>query len=396
MRLFRFSILLALLTIVLAIEASDSVPLWQGQPPHNKPDAAVIPKLDLYPAKQGNGCAVVVCPGGGYGGLAKDHEGHQIAKWCNRHGVSAYVLTYRLGSQGYHFPTQLADVQRAIRLVRSNAKSWAIDPERIGVMGFSAGGHLASMAATKFNDSAYKPADEIDQQSARPDFAVLCYPVVNLDSDFAHKGSMRNLLGDKANDAKLKTLLSSEKNVTKQTPPTFLFHTDEDRAVPAQNSIEFYLALKKHNIPAELHLYQSGPHGVGLFEGDPVLGTWSKHLNHWLRNNGYYVNDFKRASVSGSLNLDGQPISWGTITFHPQDSNLPLVTARIRGGKFRADKNSGPPVGKCRISITGSIWEATGDDADELVNIDWNDESAFSEVTIEEGAKFKWAVESKK
>lgn len=386
--IFRQVLITMICVAATSIPAAEVIKLWdEGKTPYLKEGGEEdAPVLNLYPAPEPNGAAVVVCPGGGYGGLAKDHEGHQIAKWYNERGVSAYVLHYRLGSQGYHFPTQLADVQRGIRQVRANAKEWKVDPERIGVMGFSAGGHLASMAATKFNEKAYDPVDEIDEVSARPDFAVLCYAVISMNSAVTHSGSRKNLLGaEKAADEAAANHVSSENNITAETPPTFLFHTDEDRAVPPENSIKFYLGLKKHKIPAELHIYQKGPHGVGLFKGDPILGTWSDRLEDWLRSNGFFVGKFESAAVAGTVNLDGQPVSWGTATFQPEDGNLPVVTARIRNGRFSAKKEEGPVVGKSTVTFTGSIWEATEDDSDEVV-------SGELEETVEvtDGAKFNW------
>ncbi|MDF1816619.1 MAG: alpha/beta hydrolase [Verrucomicrobiales bacterium] len=387
MKLSNWLIILCFFHTASVVAQEKTIPLWaEGSAPYLK-DGDGGPTLNLYPAADGNGAAVVVCPGGGYGGLAKDHEGHQIARWYNDRGVSAYVLHYRLGSQGYHFPTQLADVQRAMRMVRGNAKEWKVDPERIGVMGFSAGGHLASMAATKFDEKAYDPVDEIDKLSARPDFAVLCYAVISMDSVSTHSGSRRNLLGpDKKDDPAAATHVSSDKNITANTPPTFLFHTDEDGAVPSENSILFYLGLRKHKIPAEMHIYQKGPHGVGLFEGDPILGTWSGHLEDWLRSNGFFAaKEFEQAAVSGTLNLDGKPVSWGTVTFYPQDRTLPVVTTRVRRGKFSAKKESGPVIAKSSVELTGSIWEETGNAADKVV-----EHTLAETVNVTDGAKFEW------
>jgi acetyl esterase/lipase len=313
----------------------------------------------------------VICPGGGYGSLAKDHEGHQPAHWFNEQGVSAFVLHYRLGSQGHHYPAQLADVQRAIRWVRSCAEQYQLDPQRIAVMGFSAGGHLASMAATLFEEKAYDSSDEVDQVSARPDFAILCYPVISLDSAVTHSGSRKNLLGpERAADDAFARKLSSELNVTERTPPTFLFQTDEDTAVPAENAIRFYLALRAKKIPAELHSYQRGPHGVGLYLGDPILGTWSKHLSDWLRTNAFFSPAQPRAALSGEVLLDGKPVSWGSLAFHPQDQRFPVTTLRVRNGKFSVKKAEGPIIGSTRVTFEGSIWEATGANQDRAVRLE--------------------------
>ncbi|MDR1492140.1 MAG: alpha/beta hydrolase [Planctomycetaceae bacterium] len=233
--------------------------------------------------------AVVVCPGGGYGGLALDHEGKQIAEWYNSFGVTAAVLEYRHRGKGYGSPNPLLDVQRAIRTVRYNAKDWGIDPAKIGVMGFSAGGHLASAAGTHF-DNAPKPenyaSDAIDAVSARPDFMILCYPVILFDSPFTHRGSQNNLIG--ANATKdLTEYYSSEKQTSEKTPPTFIFFTDEDKAVPVENGIQFYLALRKFKIPAELHVFQKGAHGLGLAKGRAGNEIWPDLCKAWLKNNGF-------------------------------------------------------------------------------------------------------------
>lgn len=218
--------------------------------------------------------AVVVCPGGGYANLAVDHEGKQIAEWLNARGVSAFVLKYRLGPR-YHHPAMLNDVQQALRTVRSKAKELNIAADRIGVMGFSAGGHLASSAATHF--------ETVDGISSRPDFAILTYPVITLTEElYVHKGSRENLLG-KERDPKLVERMSSELQVTPQTPPTFLFHTTTDTVVPPENSILFYMALRKAGVPAEMHIFERGRHGVGLAQSDPALSAWPGLLENWFR-----------------------------------------------------------------------------------------------------------------
>jgi acetyl esterase/lipase len=242
------------------------------------------PWIIPYPAKNPNGTAVIVCPGGGYGALAMDHEGVQIAKWLNSVGVSAFILKYRLGPK-YHHPAMIDDAQRAIRTVRSHAETLHIDPSRIGIWGFSAGGHLASTAATHFDAGDPSAPDPIGRASSRPDFAILAYPVISLNSEYAHVGSRNNLLG-KTPDPKLADDLSNDERVTPQTPPTFLFHTNADTGVLPENSIRFYLALRKAGVPAELHIFQNGPHGVGLAPTDATLSAWSGLLANWLRERG--------------------------------------------------------------------------------------------------------------
>lgn len=235
----------------------------------------------LPPKEKANGTAVVVCPGGGYGGLAIGHEGKDVAEWFNSQGVAAFVLRYRLGPR-YRHPTMLHDVQRALRTVRSQAAHYKLSPQRIGVMGFSAGGHLASTVATHFDRGQSAASDPIDQASCRPDFAILCYPVIALSTPYAHLGSKRNLLGNEPSQ-ELVDSLSNEKMITRDTPPTFLFHTNEDAGVPSENSVLFYLGLRAAKVPAELHIYERGRHGVGLAPMDPILSTWSGRLADWLK-----------------------------------------------------------------------------------------------------------------
>lgn len=380
--------------IGLTFTFSNADPLWpEGRVPYAKPVDAETgsPSIHPYLTKDSDnhtGAAVVICPGGGYGGLAKDHEGHQPALWFQEQGVSAFVLHYRLGPEGHHYPTQLADVQRAIRYVRANAEKNGVDPNRIAVMGHSAGGHLASMAATLFDEKAYEPSDGIDKVSARPDFAILCYPVISMASEYAHGGSRKNLLGPERADSKeWAEKVSSELNVTEDTPPKFLFQTDADTAVPAENPVRFYLALRKHGVPAEMHIYQDGPHGVGLYRGDPVLGTWSEHLRDWLRSHFFYAQTKPRAALKGEATLDGIPVSWGVLTFHPEDKNLPTTSVRVRRGKFSAANKVGPVVGPSTVTFEGSIWEQTGKDSDRAVTL--SSLSAGSDepidVLVEEG-----------
>jgi acetyl esterase/lipase len=266
--------------------------LWPNGAPSSVGDpTANQPSLTAYAPAAGkaNGTAVIVCPGGGYGNLALDHEGKQVADWLTARGVIAYVLRYRVAVSGRRpgplHPAPMLDVQRAVRTVRAKAKDSGVRPDRIGVWGFSAGGHLASTAATHFDGGNPDAPDPIDRVSCRPDFAILAYPVITLDAATTHAGSRRNLVGADA-DAKLVEQMSNEKQVTRQTPPTFLFHTDEDRGVSALNSILFYQALKKNGVPAELHIYERGAHGVGLAPQNPVLSTWPDRLEAWLKGRG--------------------------------------------------------------------------------------------------------------
>jgi acetyl esterase/lipase len=266
-----------------------ALPLWPGGAPGAKgAQPEDVPSIQHYPAPadKANGAAIVVCPGGGYGRLAP-HEGHDVAVWLNTIGVSAFVLKYRLGPR-YNHPAMLWDVQRAIRTVRAKATDWKVDPNRIGVMGFSAGGHLSSTAATHFDDGNATATDPIDRVSSRPDVAILCYPVITLQPPFAHMGSRKNLLGENP-PAELVDLMSNEKQVTARTPPTFLFHTVDDAGVPVENSMLFAEALRKYKVPHETHFYEHGRHGVGLAKDDPALSTWPKMLENWLRARGFFT-----------------------------------------------------------------------------------------------------------
>ncbi|HET9321935.1 MAG TPA: alpha/beta hydrolase [Bryobacteraceae bacterium] len=261
--------------------------LWpNGAPGALGNDESDHPNLTVYlPQVKGVQSGVVVCPGGGYGMLAVDHEGKQIAEWLNARGVAAFVLRYRLGPR-YHHPVELGDAQRALRLVRYRAAEYGIAADRIGIWGFSAGGHLASTAGTHFDSGLPGASEAIDRTSSRPDFMVLCYPVISFITPYAHRGSMRNLLGDDP-DPQLAASLSNETQVTPQTPPTFLFHTNSDSGVPAENSVLFYLALRKAGVPAEIHIYERGEHGVGLAPFDPVLSSWPRRLEAWMKLHGW-------------------------------------------------------------------------------------------------------------
>lgn len=243
------------------------------------------PTITFYRANRGaSGTAVIVAPGGGYGGLAMDHEGRQIAGFFNAMGITAFVLKYRLGPR-YRHPIELGDAQRAIRLVRSRAQEFGIVPDRIGMMGFSAGGHLTATVGTHFDEGKAEAADAIDRVSSRPDFLILGYPVITFDPAVTHAGSVRNLLGENP-DPKLVQELSNELHVTERTPPTFLFHTNADKGVVPENSVRFYLALRKANVAAEMHIFENGPHGVGLALNDPALSLWPTLLTNWLRGRG--------------------------------------------------------------------------------------------------------------
>jgi acetyl esterase/lipase len=280
---------LSVLALTSVLFAADPVSpkeelLWpKGAPGAVGTEAADKPTLTAYlpPADKATGTAVVVCPGGGYGFLAVGHEGKEPAEFLNSLGVAAFVLKYRIAPR-YHHPAPMQDVQRALRTVRSRAKEYHLDPHKIGVWGFSAGGHLASTAATHFDDGKPDAADPVERVGCRPDFAILCYPVITLKPPYYHRGSRDNLLG-KSPDPQLLDGLCNETQVTARTPPTFLFHTNADTGVPPENSVLFYMALRKAKVPAELHIYEKGAHGVGLAPRDPVLSSWPKRLADWLK-----------------------------------------------------------------------------------------------------------------
>lgn len=262
-----------------------TIPLWEGAAPGALGTAdADRPALTIYRARTAVSTGVIVAPGGGYGNLAMNHEGRQVANWFNALGVTAFVLKYRLGPR-YHHPIELGDAQRAIRIARSRAQEFGISPDRLGMIGFSAGGHLASTAATHFDAGSPSSSDPIERVSSRPDFLILGYPVISFAPEITHRGSVRNLLGENPTKAQIDDL-SNELHVTAQTPPAFLFHTNADSGVSAENSVRFYLALRAAKVPAEMHIFEKGPHGVGLALGDPALGEWPVLLANWMRGRG--------------------------------------------------------------------------------------------------------------
>ncbi|HEX4997006.1 MAG TPA: alpha/beta hydrolase, partial [Terriglobia bacterium] len=268
----------------LPVQDGQTLPLWTGPAPGALGSTETdIPTITVYLPRTmaPNTPALIVCPGGGYVNLAMNHEGRQVANYLNSLGFAAFVLRSRLGPR-YHHPIELGDAQRAIRTVRSHAAEWRLDPSRIGILGFSAGGHLAMTASTHFDAGAPGASDPVERAGSRPDFAVLGYPVITMNEAWTHQGSKTNLLGSNP-DPELARSLSGELTVTRDTPPTFLFHTNADTAVPAENSVYYYLALRKAGVPAEMHIFEKGGHGVGLANDDVALSEWSKLLANWLR-----------------------------------------------------------------------------------------------------------------
>ena len=299
-KLFKILLPLLFAATVTAVKGAPETPivLWpDGAPGAVGREPADMPTLTPYvaPKEKATGAAVIVCPGGGYGHLA-DHEGGPVAEWLNSIGVTSFVLKYRLDPR-YQHPAPLLDAARAIRTVRARAKEWGLDPERIGIMGFSAGGHLASTIGTHFDSGKSDAADPIDRVSSRPNVMILIYPVITM-KDRTHSGSRKNLLGDNPSP-ELVTLLSNEEQITKETPPTFLVHTMTDTVVPVENSLMFVMSLRKAGVPFEFHLYERGPHGFGLGTKDPILATWPDRCADWLRIHGFAAKSEPRAVASG-------------------------------------------------------------------------------------------------
>lgn len=272
---------ISLFAFVAFVHGQTALPLWpDGAPGALGKEDKDIPTITPYLADAANatGAAMVIFPGGGYGGLAP-HEGKGYADWLVTNGISCFVVKYRLGPGGYHHPAMLQDAARAVRFVRARADEWKIDPKRVGVIGSSAGGHLASTLATHFDSGKADASDAIDRQSSRPDLAILCYAVITMGAN-THQGSKNNLLG-KNPDPELVKNLSNELQVTKDTPPCFLWHTWEDSAVKVENSLEFAAALKRAGVPFDLHIYQKGAHGMGLGKGEKH--PWAADCIYWLR-----------------------------------------------------------------------------------------------------------------
>lgn len=297
------SVLLLFLAVTMStaqtLTPSQVLPIWPEGVPNALTNAAPeveeepfrptnisVPTLSVFPAPEGlrTGTAMVICPGGGYRRLAIDKEGRDIAAWLNRAGITAFVLKYRVPQFGH--PAPLQDVLRAIRLVRRDAATWHVDSARIGVMGFSAGGHLAASAATLFDDPAGRTGAAIDAVSARPDFQILIYPVITMSGPAAHAGSREYLLG-KAPVPALTEALSLQNRVTAATPPAFLVHGGNDASVPVENSVLYYLALRRAGVQAELHAYQHGPHGAATLPGNGPISDWPRRCEEWLRARGW-------------------------------------------------------------------------------------------------------------
>jgi acetyl esterase/lipase len=291
--------LILLMTVFVSLKANaqTEMPLYSGTVPNSKQarnketsvsrdnvmriSKVSVPTLTVFKPANPNGMSVIICPGGGYGILAFDKEGTRVAEELNKWGITAFVLKYRLPDDTTNIDRSLAplqDAQQAVRLVRSKATEWGLKKDKIGIMGFSAGGHLASTTATHFSRKA--DATNNDTTSVRPDFAILIYPVISFDSTITHKGSRNNLVGATAPSEKIK-LYSNELQVNAKTPPSFLVHAADDGAVPVENSIRYYQACVKYKVPAEMHLYPKGGHGFGMFN-KTTSDNWMERLKNWM------------------------------------------------------------------------------------------------------------------
>jgi acetyl esterase/lipase len=319
--------------------SSTNIRLWAGAAPQSGgAEITDQPMLSVHLAEAGNGCGVIVCPGGGYRSLASDHEGLQVAHWLNAQGIHAFVLRYRLGTK-YHSRISLLDGLRAMRLIRYHANELQIDPARLGMLGFSAGGHLALAVATHASPAGKKvlSTDPIDDVSSRPDFVVPVYAVTN--------GAVR---GRKADE-----YLPTDTAVTANTPPAFIVHTHQDSVVPASQSTLLYDALLKAGVAAELHIFNQGDHGLGLAVDDPDTGLWPKLLMGWLRRHCFFT-DKKRLAISGQLLVEGGPLGIASIILVPKNEDQPHAYTRLTSagkGAFAIPASRGPVRGRYEVKV---------------------------------------------
>ena len=318
-KLFLMS--LVFLSTMLAAQKPVEIKLWPNGAPNtnnmtqqieNGPLYVAEPTLTVYPAKEGNGMAIVACPGGGYTHLAMNHEGHDLANWFNSQGITYAVLTYRMPNGNNEVP--LSDAQQALRIMRQHAAEWNL--QQVGIMGSSAGGHLASTAATHFTDA-----------ETRPDFQILFYPVITMDKSYTHMGSHNSLLGKDAS-AELEKEYSNEKQVTKETPRAFIVYSDDDKAVPPANGVNYYLALNKNGVPAVLHIYPSGGHGWGIREGFLYKDEMLNELTSWLRSFKAPRKDAVRVACIGNS------ITYGARIKNRDRDSYPSVLSRMLGDGY--------------------------------------------------------------
>ena len=320
--------------------AHEWVELWPGGAPGAKGDAITDrPAVSVHraPDATATGTAVIVCPGGGMQFLSSDTEGLQVARYLNSIGVTAFVLRYRVRPD-YDEPDAQLDGMRAVRYVRHHAKFFGVDPERIGVLGFSAGGHLASQLGTTFDDGSDEAADPVERASSRPDFMVLVYAVTS--------GEMLKRFGIETD--------STYTRVTEESPPTFLVQSSEDMLVWPDHAILFYQALREAKVPAELHIFGYGNHGMGMGAGDPEFGAWPPLLHRWMRRTALLTGN-ERIPVRGTLTIDGEPASSAWVTFHPEDPAAPTGVAQVStltNGRIVIDAAHGPAAGPHRVEVT--------------------------------------------
>ena len=323
------------------------------------------PEIAVYlPAKSNaNGTGVVICPGGGYWVLAWDWEGSWMAKWLNEMGIAAFVLKYRLPgweSDECNDKVALMDAQRAMRLVRSKAVDWRLDPDRIGIMGFSAGGHLASSLSTHFDRGIENAQLPIDGFSSRPDFSILMYPVISMDTTIAHRGSRRNIIGDTPS-AEMEEYYSNEKQITAETPPALLIHADNDKGVIPENSIVYYQGLRKHGIPAALHIFESGGHGFSFGKGLGDVEGWPRVAKEWLAGRGLLKKKLRALIVDGQHNHKNWPETTPILQQQLEETNLFVVDIATSPAKGEPMTNFRPPFHAYDVVISnynGDAWPA--------------------------------------
>jgi acetyl esterase/lipase len=316
-----------------------NIRLWPHSAPESLDDEIIDqPMFSVHLASSGNGCGVIVCPGGGYRSLASDHEGLQVAHWLNTQGIHAFVLRYRLGPR-YHSSISLLDALRCMRVIRYHADDLQLDPSRIGMLGFSAGGHLALAVATHepLVDSRASAADPIDNTCSRPDFVVPVYAVTN--------GAVRGRKADEYSP--------TDTAVTANTPPAFILHTHQDSVVPASQSTLVYDALLKAGVAAELHIFNQGDHGLGLALDDPDVGHWPRLLQGWLRRHCFFT-DQKRIAISGHLLVEGEPLGIAAVSLVPVNESHPYAHTRLTsvgGGAFVIPVSHGPVAGEYLVEV---------------------------------------------
>ncbi|WP_426484754.1 prolyl oligopeptidase family serine peptidase [Flavobacterium sp. 2] len=413
-RLKASLLFISLLLTITALSQKKEIPLWDKIPDEivskeyseevdhkNELSEGVrkvtLPTLTVYLAdpEKSNGTSVIICPGGGYGMLAINKEGYKVAEWFNSLGINAFVLKYRLPSDlimKNKTVAPLQDAQQAVRLVRRNASKWKLNPNKIGIMGFSAGGHLASTLSTHYNDKVYTP---LDTTSAKPNFSILIYPVISMQEGITHQGSKDNLLG-KSSNSELTEKYSNEKQVTNETPKTFLVHATDDKAVPVENSINYYLALKKEKVLAEMHLYENGGHGFGL----GVKGTnanWPKDCEKWLTANNYtlkpdgYVFTYFKGNGEDGLHMayseDGY--KWNALK-----NDTSFLTPEVGKDKLMRD----PCVIKGGDGLYHMVWTVSWTDkgigyASSKDLIHWSKQEFIPVMAYEEKARNTWAPE---